>query len=248
MLTRARFDRTVRAGLCFRRKLDLIKQSRPDIQWYPYDSFANLFQLVKLARTCGVSLSSLADGGPVLDLGAGDGALSFFLESLGYAVDAVDCSGANMNRMEGIRALANALCSQVDIRDVDIDAHFQLPRRYGLALVLGILYHLKNPYYALEHVAGRARYCFLSTRVARFTPSGALRTESEPLAYLLDRAETNADPTNYWIFTPAGLERIVKRCGWSVMAQSRTGAQHSDPVHSEADERIFLLLRSEALA
>jgi tRNA (mo5U34)-methyltransferase len=248
MLSAARFASMVRAGLRFRRKLDAIKEARPEIAWYPYDSFANLFQLSNLMKSCGMTLPSLAEGGPVLDLGAGDGALAFFLESLGHAVDAVDNAGANMNRMEGIRALAAALGSQVRIADIDIDAQFQLPRDYSLALMLGILYHLKNPYYALEHLAAHARYCFLSTRVACFTPDHGLRIEEQPVAYLLDRAETNNDDTNYWIFSPAGLERIVRRCGWEVMARSEAGAQLSDPVHETNDQRMFLLLRSAVLA
>jgi tRNA (mo5U34)-methyltransferase len=248
MLSTARFSGMVRAGLRFRRKLDAIKESRPEVAWYPYDSFANLFQLSTLMKNCGVTLPSLAEGGPVLDLGAGDGALSFFMESMGHAVDAVDNAGANMNRMEGIRALAAALGSHVRIADVDIDAQFQLPREYSLALMLGILYHLKNPYYALEYLAAHARYCFLSTRVAGYTPDHGVRIEAQPVAYLLDRAETNNDDTNYWIFSPAGLERIVSRCGWEVMARSQAGARFSDPVHQTNDQRMFLLLRSTVVS
>ena len=70
---------------------------------YPYDSFVNLFPLEQLCREAGLSLAEMAGGGPILDLGTADGALAFLFESLGYAVDACDHSGANINRMEGVR-------------------------------------------------------------------------------------------------------------------------------------------------
>jgi tRNA (mo5U34)-methyltransferase len=97
---------------------------------------------------------------PVLDIGAADGALSFFLESLGYRVEAWDHSGTNMNRMQGLRSLAQVLGSQVHIQDVDLDGRFEITRRYGAALFLGTLYHLKNPFYALETLANTRDFVF----------------------------------------------------------------------------------------
>ncbi len=65
------------------------------------------------------------------------------------------------------------------------------------------------------------------------------------MAYLLDPREANDDPTNYWIFSAAGLERLAERAGWSVVARQSVGcAEGSNPVDAEADERMFLLLKS----
>ena len=148
--------------------------------------------------------------------------------------------------MRGVRALKDALESAVEIFELDVDDRFALPApAYGLALFLGTLYHLKNPFYALETVARHARFCLLSTRIARFTPGGRVNFQDLPMAYLLDDREANADPTNYWIFSEAGLRRILQRSGWEVRAFTTTGDTcTSDPSAPAADERAFCFLRS----
>jgi len=242
-----RFSPLVRKGLRFRDRFEQAKRSvEPvDFEWYPYDSFVNLFPIQNLLRSAERSIEELAADRPVLDAGAGDGALSLFLESLGHRVHAIDSSGTNMNRMLGIRKLAAHFQSQIRIQDIDIDGRFELTERYGLAMFLGALYHLKNPWYALETIAGHARFCLLSTRVARFSPDRQLRLDAAPVAYLLDPAECNFDTTNYWIFSPPGLLRLCARTGWAVRGAVNTGAAESDTSSQDADERMFLLLESE---
>lgn len=244
-----RFSGLVRKGLRFRRKFEQAKRevSPRDFDWYPYDCFANLFYIQQLLHQAALSLEQIAGVEPVLDLGAADGALSFFLESLGYGVDACDCSGTNINRMQGLRALATVLSSQVEVLDVDMDGRFDLTRQYGAALFLGTLYHLKNPFYALETLAKHAKFCFLSTRVARLSTDRTARLDA-PIAYLLDAAECNADATNYWIFSPSGLRLLARRAGWHICAEASSGASDSDPKTAQGDERMFLLLRSTVIA
>ena len=107
--------------------------------------------------------------------------------------------------------------------DHDVDAGWPMNgRTVGLAVCLGVLYHLKNPYLVLEALARHSRYCLLSTRVAQVTVSGA-GIEREPVAYLLDPREANNDPTNYWIFSDAGLRRILDRTGWDILDFATTG-------------------------
>ena len=149
-----------------------------------------------------------------------------------------------MNQMRGIRALAEVLHSGVEILDVDLDGRFDFTRRYGLALFLGTLYHLKNPFYCLEMLAKHARYCILSTRVTRLSADRTVRLDNLPVAYLLDSADCNSDATNYWIFSPLGLQLLVKRTDWQVCGAVSSGLSDSDPVGDHQDERFFLLLRS----
>jgi hypothetical protein len=69
--------------------------------------------------------------------------------------------------------------------------------------------------------------------------------EDEPLAYLLGAREANDDPTNFWIFSLAGLVRLMQRAGWIVMSHKRLGcAEGSDPVNPAADERVFIAAKS----
>jgi hypothetical protein len=194
----------------------------------------------------GLSLEDMIGSKPVLDLGAGDGALSFFLESLGHRVHACDHAGTNINRLAGIRAIASELASRIEIHDVNIDARFELPGDYGAVLFLGTLYHLKNPFYVLELLSKHARFCCLSTRVARWSANKTVRLDALPVAYLVEPDECNSDATNYWIFSPPGLRLLVQRAGWIIRAEANSGAKESDPVTNEGDERMFLLLETSS--
>jgi hypothetical protein len=155
-----------------------------------------------------------------------------------------------------MRLLKQSFNSSVEILEIDLDSQFKLPaERYELAFLLGILYHLKNPYLALESLAKQARYAFISTRVIRFNvASGAEGTQfnrcrielrDAPVAYLVDAAETNNDATNFWMFSEAGLRRILHRCGWDILDFMTVGnTQDSDPATVQGDERAFCYMRS----
>jgi 2-polyprenyl-3-methyl-5-hydroxy-6-metoxy-1,4-benzoquinol methylase len=215
-------------------------------EWYRYDSLANLSHLDQLLTGTNRDLVRLAAGDPVLDFGCADGDLAFFLESLGLNVLTFDHVRTNHNGMMGVRALKEELGSKVQIHELDLDNNFEIPEgRFGLALVLGILYHLKNPFYVLETISKRARYCLLSTRVTRYLPDRRTDISKTPVAYLLGETELNADATNFWIFSEAGLRRIVERANWRVLEFRTIGdTQASDPVSLDHDERAFCLLES----
>jgi 2-polyprenyl-3-methyl-5-hydroxy-6-metoxy-1,4-benzoquinol methylase len=241
-----RFSPLVRQGLKFRKRFEAAKQTiaGPPYSWYPYDSFANLFYLQILMRRSGLSLERLAGNNSLLDIGAADGALSFFFESLGFDVECLDHAATNINGMAALRDLGRVLGSRIAIRDINMDAAFDLPRQFDLCLFLGTLYHLKNPFYALEQLASHVKFCFLSTRIARQSSDGTLNFEKLPVAWLVDADECNHDPTNFWIFSPAGLNRLTHRAGWDICASTTAGPSESRPDSPDADERMFLLLRS----
>src|SRR4051812_4744155 len=155
----------------------------PGFEWYPYDTMSAVGHLEKLLT--GGNRGLLDGRGRVLDMGSQDGELAFFLESLGYQVVAADHPAYNHNGMRGIRALKAALGSAVEIHEIDADRPFTLPHdSYDLVIFLGILYHLRNPFYVLEELARRGTRCLLSTRVARCLPGGAPLPDAA-LAYLL---------------------------------------------------------------
>ncbi|HTZ64167.1 MAG TPA: class I SAM-dependent methyltransferase [Solirubrobacteraceae bacterium] len=215
--------------------------------WYPYDILGNVFHLNRMLTGDNRDLDRLARGLPVADIGAADGDLAFALEDVGgWEVDIIDTAETNMNRLQGARSLRDELGSAVRVYDIDLDRHFQLPReRYGLVFLLGTLYHLQNPYYAMKELASHSSHCLLSTRVARF--AGAKRTPigELPVGYLVGPDETNNDATNYWIFSPTGVERLVQRAGWRIAEKLNSGnIVSSDPSSLENDERMFLLLVS----
>lgn len=232
----------------FRKRLSSVKESICLLagDWYPYDSLSSIASLDGFLKGEMAALRQLIGHDPVLDIGCGDGDVAFFLESLGCPVRVIDHPPTNNNHMYGVEALKCALRSKVEIQAADLDQRIDLPDpHYGLTLLLGILYHLKNPYAILEALAKKSRYCFLSTRIASHSPDKKIHFGDLPVAYLLDEAETNNDETNYWIFSEAGLRRILRRTGWDVKECRIAGnAAASDPVSTAGDARAFCLLES----
>jgi tRNA (mo5U34)-methyltransferase len=213
--------------------------------WYPWDSFGTLVLLDKLLTGRNRFLRPLIGADPVLDLGCGDGDLAFLFESIGCRVCAVDHPEANYNRMQGVAAIKTALDSSVRIAALDLDRESRLPiRRSGLALCLGLLYHLKNPYGVLEMLAGSARYCLLSTAITRFAPDQQTDVNPLPAAFLAGRDGLRGDDTNYWIFTEGGLRTLLDRTEWEVCDWLLVRADDSVLWSTQRDERVLCLLRS----
>jgi len=237
----------LRQGDTFRAELQALKRRLlvPDYGWYPYETLSALGILTELIEPVFDEVAPALSSGPVADIGCADGDLGLFCARLGAQVDAIDHIESSFNQMRGIDLLRDALGLSVGVHDIDLDGRFHLPRSdYRFAFFLGTLYHLKNPYYVLENLAWHADWCVLSTRIAQVTPRQTFIDE-DPVAYLLDPREANNDPTNYWIFSPAGLLRLLSRAGWTVFGHQRIGLRlNSDPVHPEADERMFVLLKS----
>jgi len=229
-------------------KHEKAKTPLPQGEWYPFDTLSGLSTVTELVSSDYAALARDIAGLPVADLGCADGDLGLLFASWGAEVDAIDYAPNNYNRMQGVAALSSALGLAIGIHDIDLDRDFQLPREvYGLALFLGTLYHLKNPYAVLERLAFQTRWCVLSTRIAQVTPSGLARVESEPVAYLADGREIANDATNFWIFSAAGLLRILQRTRWAIVASKRVGClADSNPIDGNADERMFVLVKSRA--
>ena len=237
-----------RAALAFRTKLDRMKaaNSLDGFEWYRYDSLSNFIHLEQLLTGENRDLRHLLTDKPVLDIGCADGDVAFFLESLGCAVTAIDYAPTNHNHMAGVRKLKEVLNSKIEILAMDVDNQFTLPPKdFGLALILGALYHLKNPLYLLETVSKHARYTVVSTRIAKHVPAVSAAVNQVSLAYLLGDRECNGDNSNFWIFTEAGFRQMLARTNWDVVDLATFGdTQASDPVNAAHDERVFCLARS----
>jgi SAM-dependent methyltransferase len=252
-------DDIARQALAFRTELDALKEriAPTDFGWYPYGTLDNFHILTLLLQGERRDLLDFVGDAPIVDIGAADGDTAFFMERLGCRADVVDYAPTNFNGCRGVRALKAELGSRVDIREVDLDARFDLPgERYGLAFFLGILYHLKNPLGALESLARNTRHALVSTRIVRYNlaPDASpgdhvnrsrVELQSVPLAYLVDTCETNGDATNFWMFSDAGLRRALDRTGWDVLDYITLGnTEASDPATAAGDERAFCFVRS----
>lgn len=217
------------------------------IAWYPYDSLTNVQHIQTLLGNQHLpALDRLVAGKPCLDIGCGDGDLSFFLESLGYQVHALDNPVTNFNGVRGAEALRDQLDSTVQLRSLNIDEQCSLPQvRFGVGFALGLLYHLKNPFVLLDRMAQVCDYVILSSRITSTAPGVGGSIDAVPVAYLLTDDQLNNDNSNFWIFTDACLRRMFQRSKLEVVRSFRvslTGT--SDPVTLQGDERAFYLLRS----
>ena len=214
--------------------------------WYPYDSLGNFFNLAETLTGERRNMLDIIGKDPVLDVGCGDGDLAYFLESLGCRIHAVDHAPTNYNGMRGVWSMKLALESNVEIHTADIDTQFRPPvERYGATFLLGVLYHLKNPFLALETLARHCRYCFLSTRIGAVTPDGTTNFYDAPLAYLLAPGEANSDATNYWIFSDASLRRLLDRTHWEILDYKVFGhVESGGPSDHQTDLRAFCCMRS----
>jgi len=217
--------------------------SRREFDWYPYDSFGTISVFDSVLTGANRWLRSLIGDEPVLDAGCGDGAVSFFLESLGARVYAVDHAPTNYNRMAGVKALKSVLRSSVRVASMDLDARPDF-RECGLALMLGVLYHLKNPFGVLESLAAKAHYCLLTTAITRYSTDGRTSLTGLPVAFLAGRNGLRGDETNYWIFTEAALLNLIDRTGWEVADSNIVEDRESTLWGSQRDQRAFCLLRS----
>ena len=230
----------------FNEKLARIKsEANVSFQWYPYGTMGNFISLKDIFNKHDLD-GLIGKSRKTLDIGAADGDLAFFLESLGYQVDILDYPPTNYNHLQGAKWLKETLKSTVNVYERNLDSQFpELEEKYGLIVFLGILYHLKNPFYVLEQLSRSTEHLIVSTRIAKHTKQGA-KIETSPVAYLLAPDESNNDSTNYWIFSYAGLERLFDRTGWTVVEMyTRGDTRKSNPSDPNRDERATALLKSK---
>jgi len=226
--------------------------------WYPYGTLNNFLHLQAFEEIA--AELPLTKGSTIADVGAADGDLSFFLNTLGYKSSIIDHAPTNYNTLKGAKLLVDAFYPAVTIRDIDLDSqfHYRVQGSYDLIFFLGILYHLKNPFYVLEAFSHMTRFMLLSTRVARFfendigaSPPDAARLQvvNHAVGYLLNPMESNNDPTNYWIFSLAGLHRLLQRSGWKILKSITVGDTiNSNQSDNSRDERAFCALKSTRFA
>jgi tRNA (mo5U34)-methyltransferase len=149
---------------------------------------------LRLAR---VQLPDSLQGLSVLDIGAWDGFFSFECERRGasrvVAADYFSWHGSGWGTKAGFTLAREVLGSRVE--DIDIDVMDLSPERLGtfdLVLFLGVLYHLRHPFLALERVAAvTAERLILETVVD-------MVGFSRPAMAFYPGRELNNDPTNWW--------------------------------------------------
>lgn len=153
-------------------------------------------------------------GRTVLDIGAWDGFFSFEAESRGasdvLATDHFCWSGAGWGTKAGFDHVHTRLGSNVRSVDVDVpDLDPNVLGRFDHVLLLGVLYHVKDPYRCLEAAAAMCSDHLVVETVT------AMAHEPTPVMRLFRPSELASDPTNFWAPNLPALEVMLSSMGFS---------------------------------
>lgn len=229
---------------------------------HPHDSLGvNLPQFLELFEKSG-SADFLGENGieRVLDIGGANGDIALVFALSGYEASVSDLT-LSWARGPLVASLLNAeLNANLRVIDLDVDRHFDYAdlekntvntgqynhpnERPGFDLITctGLLYHLKNPFAFLESVRKLTRYAIIGTQIMNYFPHREERIDDTGLVYLLDRAELNDDPTNFWIFTNNAFHRLARLCGFRVICEAR--APYEKRPNNVPSEQGYLLLEA----
>lgn len=178
-----------------------------------------------LAQLPSIGLPEDLSGKTVLDIGCSDGFFSFECERRGASrVLAVDnFSSVYVDSPAGFMVARDLLGSKVEFLESDL---FQLEPgttgKFDLVLFLGVLYHLRHPLLALDHLV---KFCsgqiIVETEVIR--ESSGLKADlsrrilgrTTPAAYMefLEDDSLNHDPTSWWKQSSGCVEGMLRSCG-----------------------------------
>jgi tRNA (mo5U34)-methyltransferase len=152
-------------------------------------------------------------GKTVLDIGAWDGAFSFEAERRGasrvLAIDEFIWAGKGWASKEGFDFARRALNSKVE--DMLIDVYDIGPENVGLfdlVIFSGVLYHLKHPLLALEHVASVCKdQLILSTHID-------LINVQRPAIAFYPGEEFSGDATNWYGPNLPAVQAMLRTVGF----------------------------------
>ena len=160
-----------------------------------------------------LGLPQRLDGLSVLDVGAWDGFYSFEAERRGaarvVASDSFCWQGDGWGTKEGFELCREALGSKVEDADIDVmDLRPETVGVFDLVLLLGVLYHLRDPITALERVAS------VCTGTLIVETEVALSWLPFPAARVFPGRELNDDDTNWYAYNPAALDAALASVGF----------------------------------
>jgi tRNA (mo5U34)-methyltransferase len=225
----------------FMGRLTEAKGAYPAIEWYPFNSLTTLHWLDHFTGAGREVFDHVGPGKSAIDIGSGDGDIAFFIESLGSAVTIVDNPATNLNDGLGLRQLKSYFDSKAALHFTDVDWQPWLPGEYDLAIMFGLLYHLRNPFMILDTIAHHAERLLMNTKVIGCLADGT-KVANQPMSYLTRARELRDNPTNYWLLTPTAVRLMLKRCGWEVLDEFLTGDIDIATPHG-ADCRMYCYCR-----
>lgn len=232
---------------------------------YPYDTIsANLSGLFELFDQTGItSRLETSEIVKVADIGCANGELGLSFAQAGFEATAIDYSYKHDQAPYVVSRIGEILQIPITVADINVDTHFtveDLARavcskeshlisgyQFDLAICLGLLYHLKNPFAFLESLGKLSRYALVGTHIITHTPNFRYRVDDYPIAYLVDSLELNNDPTNFWMLSERAFVRLVERCGFKLLGKMllpNNPLELAVPDRPDIGVRCFLMLES----
>lgn len=89
----------------------------------------------------------------------------------------------------------------MNVSDID-----KLQMEFDVIFCFGLFYHVKNPYDLFEKCYQKSNEMFLL--------EGHVSDALEESAYILNKAELNNDPSNYWVMSKSCIIKMLKRIGF----------------------------------
>ena len=194
-----------------------VRKQAEEIRWYQTIDLGNGVITkgedntpVRLKR---IALPERLDGLTVLDVGAWDGFFSFECERRGasrvLATDYFSWTGLSWGSKQGFEFARKVLGSHVEDRTIDVpDINRETVGQFDVVLFLGVLYHLKEPFAALERMASVTKKTLIVETVVDLLNIGT------PAMAFYPSSELNADPTNWWAPNLECLTGMLRACGF----------------------------------
>jgi tRNA (mo5U34)-methyltransferase len=154
-------------------------------------------------------------GKTVLDVGAWDGFYSFEAERRGaervLATDSFAWNGGNWGSRAGFDLVRRALGSQVEALEIDpLDlSPEKLGGTFDVVLFLGVLYHMRHPFLALERIASVTGELLILE-----TETDCMLSRRPKMAFY-PRTELAGDVTNWFGPNAAAVEGMLEAVGFS---------------------------------
>lgn len=193
----------------------------------------------------------------VLDIGARDGFFAFEFERRGAEVVAIDHVGPDQTGFGVARELVGSAVELevCNVYDLDPAVH----GTFDVVLLLGVLYHLRNPLLALDRVWDVCRdgaVLALETQILDHTvllPDGSTvaLAELDPrlaeigLMQFFPGDALNGDPTNYWAPNATAARQLLADAGFACRHEHVEGPRGIFVADRVWDEREVYLRRRE---
>lgn len=198
--------------------VDELKQEVAKIQWYHSIDLGNGIVTSGWEKDTSSRLKALQipdnlKGMTVLDVGAWDGFYSFEMERRGasrvLATDYDTWVGKTWGSKRGFELARKALNSHVEHMTIDVlNLSPESTGMFDMVLFLGVLYHLRYPLLALEHIFSvTAKQLILETHVD-------MVWNRRPAMVFYPNAELHNDPSNWWGPNPAAVVAMLKSVGF----------------------------------